>query len=70
MLTPNDLADVDAIRLRLAVYADVSNQSPTPFQGKCDRTNLSAVLATIEARQMALASRRQHHLSSFLKRST
>jgi DDE superfamily endonuclease len=55
VLTPNDFADLEAIRLRLALYADLSNQSPTPFQWKFDRTKLTAVLAKIEARQMALA---------------
>jgi DDE superfamily endonuclease len=55
VLTPNDFADLEALRLRLALYEDLSNQSPTPFQWKFDRTKLTAVLAKIEARQMALA---------------
>lgn len=55
VLTPNDFADLEAIRLRLALYEELSNQSPTPFQWKFDRTKLTALLAKIEARQMALA---------------
>jgi hypothetical protein len=31
VLTPNDFADLEAIRLRLALYEELSNQSPTPF---------------------------------------
>jgi hypothetical protein len=55
VLTPHDVADLAAIRRRLALYEELSNQSPTPFQWQCDRTNLAAVLAKIEARHMALA---------------
>jgi len=55
VLTPNDVADLDALRLRLALYEELSNQNPTPFQWKFDRTKLTALLAKIEARQRALA---------------
>jgi len=55
VLTPNDFADLEAIRLRLAFYEALSNQSPTPFQWKFDRTKLATLLAKIEARRMALA---------------
>jgi hypothetical protein len=55
VLTPNDFADLEAVRLRLALYEELSNQSPTPFQWKFDRSKLTALLAKIEARQMALA---------------
>lgn len=55
VLTPNDFVDLKAIRLRLALYEELSNQNPTPFQWKFDRTKLTALLAKIEARQMALA---------------
>ena len=41
VLTPNDCADVDAIRLRLAVYEARSNQRPTPVQWQVDRTKLT-----------------------------
>jgi hypothetical protein len=56
VLTPNDFADLEAIRLRLALYEELSNQHPTPFQWKFDRTKLAALLAKIEARQRALAT--------------
>lgn len=54
-LTPNDFADLEAVRLRLALYEELSHQNPTPFQWKFDRTTLTALLAKIEARQRALA---------------
>jgi hypothetical protein len=56
VLTPNDFADLETIRLRLALYEELSNQHPTPFQWKFDRTKLTALLAKIEARQRALAA--------------
>jgi hypothetical protein len=62
VLTPNDFADLEAIRLRLALYEALSNQSPTPFQWKFDRTKLTALLAKIEARRMALADTPLHCL--------
>ena len=55
VLTPNDFADLEAIRLRLAFYEELSNQSPTPFRWKFDRTKLTTLLAKIEARHMARA---------------
>jgi DDE superfamily endonuclease len=58
VLTPNDFVDVDAIRLRLALYEELSNQHPTPFQWKFDRAKLSALLAKIEARQRTLTETR------------
>jgi hypothetical protein len=58
VLTPNDFADLEAIRLRLALYEELSNQTPTPFQWKFDRAKLTALLAKIEARHMALADAR------------
>jgi hypothetical protein len=48
VLTPNDFADLDAIRLRLAWYEELSNQRPTPFQWKFDQVKLLALLAKIE----------------------
>jgi hypothetical protein len=49
VLTPNDVADVEAIRLRLALYEELSNQKPAPFQWKFDRAKLVELLAKIEA---------------------
>jgi hypothetical protein len=58
VLTPNDFADLEALRLRLALYEELSNQHPTPFQWKFDRAKLTALIAKIEARQRALADAR------------
>ena len=62
VLTPNDFADLETIRLRLALYEELSNQHPTPFQWKFDRTKLTALLAKIEARQRALTAAHLHCL--------
>ena len=62
VLTPNDCADLEAVQLRLALYEALSNQSPTPFQWKFDRTKLALWLAKIEAHQMALANAQLHDL--------
>ncbi len=56
VLTPNDFADLEAIRLRLALYEEWSNQRPTPFQWKFDRTKLTALLAKIAAHHKALSA--------------
>jgi DDE superfamily endonuclease len=56
VLTPNDFDDLATIQLRLALYEELSNQHPTPFQWKFDRTKLTVLLAKIEARQRALAA--------------
>lgn len=40
VLTPNDFADVDAIRTRLALYEELTNQRPTPFAWKFTRHDL------------------------------
>jgi len=50
VLTPNDFVDLEAVRLRLALYEELSNQNPAPFQWKFDRTKLAALLAKLEAR--------------------
>lgn len=55
VLTPNDFADLDALRLRLALYEELSNQHPAPFQWKFDRHKLSVLLAKIEAHEQILA---------------
>ena len=55
VLTPNDFADLEALRLRLALDEALSHQSPTPFQWKFDRAKLTALLTKIEARQKSLA---------------
>jgi hypothetical protein len=55
VLTPNDVADLEAIRLRLALYEELSNQHPTPFQWQFDRAKLTALFVKLEARRRALA---------------
>jgi hypothetical protein len=55
VLTPNDFASLETLQLRLALYEELSNQQPAPFQWKFDRAKLSAWLAKIEARQKAQA---------------
>jgi hypothetical protein len=56
VLTPNDFPDVEAIRLRLALYEELSNQSPTPFQWKFERAKLTMLLAKIETHTKLLAA--------------
>jgi hypothetical protein len=55
VLTPNDFADLDILRLRLALYEELSNQNPTPFQWKFDRHKLNALLAKIKVHEQFLA---------------
>jgi DDE superfamily endonuclease len=56
VLTPNDVADLAAIQLRLALYEELSNQSPTPFQWQFDRAKLTMLLAKIETHTKLLAA--------------
>ncbi len=56
VLTPNEFPDLEAVRLRLAWYEELSNQNPTPFQWKFDRTKLTTLLAKIQVHQRLLAS--------------
>ncbi len=51
VLTPNDSADLDTIRQRLALYEELSNQSPRPFRWKFDRNKLASLLEKIELRK-------------------
>jgi hypothetical protein len=60
VLTPNDFASLEAVRLRLALYEDLSNQSPTPFQWTFDRSKLTTLLAKIEAHQQLLVTAQPH----------
>jgi len=40
VLTPNDFANLDAIRLRLALYEELTNRQPKPFAWRFTRQNL------------------------------
>ena len=55
VLTPNDFADLEALRLRLALYEELSNRSPQPFVWKFDRAKLIALMDKIEAHEKLLA---------------
>ena len=55
VLTPNDFPDLDAIRIRLALYEDLSNQHPKPFAWKFTRDKLADLLKRIAARERLLA---------------
>ena len=54
VLTPNDFADLEAVRLRLALYEELSNRTPRPFQWKFTRDDLTVLLEKIEARERLL----------------
>lgn len=41
VLTPNDFANLDAIRLRLALYEELTNRQPKPFAWKFTRQDLT-----------------------------
>jgi DDE superfamily endonuclease len=40
VLTPNDFVNLEAIRVRLALYEELSNRTPKPFQWKFTRQDL------------------------------
>ncbi len=58
VLTPNDFADLEALRLRLALYEELSNRSPKPFAWKFDRVKLIELMAKIETHEKLLAQAR------------
>jgi DDE superfamily endonuclease len=55
VLTPNDFADLDAVRMRLALYENLTNQHPKPFVWKFTRDKLANLLKRIAARERMLA---------------
>jgi hypothetical protein len=59
VLTPNDFADLEALRLRLALYEELSNRSPRPFAWKFDRIKLLALIAKMAAHEKLLAQAQQ-----------
>jgi hypothetical protein len=59
VLTPNDFADLEALRLRLALYEELSNRSPKPFAWKFDRAKLVELMAKIEAHEKLLTMAKQ-----------
>jgi hypothetical protein len=44
VLTPNDFATLEAIRVRLALYEELSNRTPRPFAWKFTRQDMMAWL--------------------------
>jgi hypothetical protein len=40
VLTPNDFANLEAVRVRLALYEELSNRTPKPFKWKFTRQDL------------------------------
>jgi hypothetical protein len=40
VLTPNDFANLEAVRVRLALYEELTNRSPKPFKWKFTRQNM------------------------------
>jgi DDE superfamily endonuclease len=63
VLTPNDFADLEAVRLRLALYEALSNHSPTPFQWKFDRAKLLTLLAKVKAHRPCSANPQLSHFA-------
>src|ERR1700733_3385544 len=60
VLTPNDFADLEALRLRLALYEELSNRSPKPFAWKFDRAKMVALMTRIEAHRKVLVAAQPH----------
>ncbi len=50
-LPPNDFTDLDAVRVRLALYEKLSNKHPQPFAWKFTRGQLAILLERIAARE-------------------
>jgi hypothetical protein len=62
VLTPNAFVDLEALRLRLALYEELSHHHPAPLQWKFDHAQLTTLLATIEAHHRAFADAQLHCL--------
>ena len=63
VLTPNDFPNLDAVRMRLAFYENLSNQHPKPFAWKFTRDQLAALLVRIAARERLLGGLHPTHQS-------
>jgi hypothetical protein len=51
VLTPNDFHNLDALRMRLALYENLTNQHPKPFTWRFTRDRLADLLVRIAARE-------------------
>jgi len=60
VLTPNDFRDLGTVRMRLALYEELSNRYPKPFAWNFTRDKLADLLRRIAAREQLLAG---HHAS-------
>jgi len=61
VLTPNDFPNLDAVRMRLALYENLSNQRPKPFAWKFNRDQLAALLGRIAAHETLLGGLASTH---------
>jgi len=61
VLTPNDFPNLDAVRVRLALYESLSNQRPKPFAWRFNRDQLAALLVRIAAHERLLGGYASTH---------
>jgi hypothetical protein len=54
VLTPNDFADLAAVKQRLQLYEELTNRTPRPFDWKFDRRKLTAFLRRLDAKRTAM----------------
>ena len=59
VLTPNDFANLDQVRVRLRLYEELSNRTPKPFQWKFTRTKLEDWLQRVKPHFADLATSNQ-----------
>jgi DDE superfamily endonuclease len=56
VLTPNDFPNLEAVRLRLALYEELSNRTPKPFKWKFTRKSVEVWLQRVKPHFAALAA--------------
>jgi hypothetical protein len=61
VLTPNDFPDLDAVRMRLALYEDLSNRHRKPFAWTFTRDQLTELLVRIAAHETLLGGQLTTH---------
>jgi hypothetical protein len=61
VLTPNDFPNLDAVRMRIALYEELSNRHPKPFAWTFTRDKLADLLRRIAAHEQLLASHYAPH---------
>ena len=73
VLTPNDFAKLEAIRVRLALYEELSNRTPKPFAWKFTRQNMLnwlKPLAAFSSSFCCVGKRNRPTATLFVKRTT